>query len=39
MAEKEELRNTFYYNDKKIDDMNTTIQEFGIEHLGFFQSK
>ena len=37
--EKEEIRNTFYYRDKKIDDLNKTIRELEIEHLGFLHSK
>ena len=39
MDEKEEIRYTFYYKDKKIDDMNKTIRELEIEHLGFVHSK
>ena len=39
MKEKEEIRNTFYYGDKKIDDMSKTIQDLEIAHLGFVQSK
>ena len=39
LDEKEEIRNTFYYKDKKIDDMNKTIRELKIEHLGFLHSK
>ena len=39
MDEKEEIRNTFYYRDKKIDDLNKTIRELKIEHLGFLHSK
>ena len=37
--EKEEIRNTFYYKDKKIDDLNKTIRDLEIEHLGFLHSK
>ena len=39
MDEKEEIRNTFYYKDKKIDDLNKTIRDLEIEHLGFLHSK
>ena len=39
MDEKEEIRYTFYYKDKKIDDMNKTIRELEIEHLGFLHAK
>ena len=39
MDEKEKIRYTFYYKDKKIDDMNKTIKELEIEHLGFLHAR
>ena len=39
MVEKEKIRYNFYYKDKKIDDMNKTIKELEIEHLGFLHAR
>ena len=39
IGEKTEIKNTFYYKDQKIDDLDSTIECLGINSLGFIVSK
>ena len=39
IGEKEDIKNNFYFDDNPIDNLNCTIGELGIEHLGIIVCK